>query len=439
LSQSRKILAEVGRWLIVLSFLATPMVTLRPNGTATFGDIFLALAACVAALLVILRRQLPELPKWLWIGTGLLLLAIVLDKVFPANVTDLVETYYPTPYSSSLSTGLRLIAALVILPVTVGILADRESVIRYAVWAWVAGATASCLVAALDGLFGTGLQEALADNKEEVGNFLGAIPPRFVGLGVHPTSFSVTAVMVIPFVLALSRTRNRFLALSPAMLIIAIAVVFSASRVGYLGAVAVAALSLCLNSELRGMLRRPDLRTWGPIAVILGLSVVLLFQGPPAYKTDDSENKSVDNAAARLSSDGGVSDESNNVRVKFAKASVKAIARRPVVGYGFIWIESAHDIYLELMVSGGIFALVGFLLVYLGYIRRGIRLAGKVVGELDGFRVAAVISLGSYLVMGLVQPDLLDRYLYLAAGLIMALATVSAAGKPGSEPDELSP
>lgn len=421
-------LVVLGRYLLVLAFLLTPLVTLRPGGAATFGDITLLLAACVALLVVISRRRLPDIPTWLWGGAGLLALSILLTVVLPpSTVEPLVKAYYPTPYTSSLETGIRLMIALLVLPLTAAVLADNSSTVRCAVWAWIAGVTASCLVATLDGVFGTNVQATFADNPEEVANWLKAIPARFVGLGVHPTSFSVTAVMAMPFLLAMMKSRRSFLLLSPALLVTCVALVLSASRVGYVGAVVVIALSLWLNPALRRLVFRPDFRIWVPLVLIAGISVFLFFDGPPALKQNDEGGTRPNNPAARVNNTTDAAEGSNSIRMEFVRKSIEFVGDRPFGGYGFEWIESAHSIYLQLLVSGGILALVGFFSVYLGYLRRGLNLRGRLPDDLEAIGAAAIAAMIAHLVMGIVQPDILDRYLYLPAGLIMALAAIQAA------------
>ena len=479
---------EAGKWILLATFLLTPMVTLRPGESATFGDLFLVLSVCAAGAIILIRRRLPEIPLWILGGGGLLVISIGITVAFPPDsVRTLVTTYFPNPYSSTVSTGARLIAALIVLPLAVGVLADRRSTVSLAAWAWIAGVSLSCLVAVFDGMLDTGLQVALADNPTEIETFLAQEPPRYVGLGVHPTSFAVTASMVMPVLLAKMSASKRFLALSPVMLLLVLGIVLSGSRVGYVGAALAVILSLWLNPALRRMVFRPDPRIWVPVLLVLGLSAAIFVKGPisnepevvvpappptapaPIEQSNDGDRsqpsrgqpgggKGVGKAAQgsvpnqqkpengqqdtppitikldptdRFNPSSIASIDSNDKRLEFAKQSVSFFVDRPLTGYGFEWIESAHNIYLQLLVSGGILALIGFLWVYGGFVWRGFRMRGQFSGDADAVRVATVVSLISYLVMGLVQPDLLDRYLYLPAGLILALSASREKGGSG--------
>jgi len=429
-------LGEAGRWLLVLTFFVTPMVTLRLGGSITLGDFFLALSAGVALLLLLLRWRLPELPVWILGGGALLILSIVITVVFPpASVADLVNSYYPSPYSSSPAAGLRFLTALIVLPLVTAVLANRRSTLRLLVWAWIAGVCLSCLVAVIDGITNAGLQISLASDPENVRVFLVLNPARYVGLGVHPTSFSVTAAMVMPVVLAKMTDARRVMVLSPVLLVLSVAIVLSGSRVGYIGVFVVVGLSLWLNPVFRRVALTPDYRVWGTFSAIVALCLALFIAGPPAKGPEPpaywtAREVTVDpknDVAAKIPSENRTDD-----RLGFLQDSVDFVADRPFGGYGYQWIESAHNIYLQLLVSGGILGLAGFLWVYLGYIRRGLNLSGRFSGEMEEIRLACTIALGSYLVMGFVQTDLLDRYLYLPAGLILALSALTMVDDSGA-------
>ena len=51
--------------------------------------------------------------------------------------------------------------------------------------------------------------------------------------------------------------------------------------------------------------------------------------------------------------------------------SIGFIEERPVLGYGFQWVEASHNTVLQMLMAGGILALVGFFLVLIGYLKIG--------------------------------------------------------------------
>lgn len=611
-------IAYVGELVLLAAFLLTPLTTLRPATNVTFGDCFLAVAVAIAAVILVLRRRSPAVPKWVWIGTGLLLLSIAAVEVFPPqSLDDLYATFTGTPYGSSLAAAMRLIVALVVVPVAVAIIVSRWSTIHLLVNAWIVGVSASCAVAVIDALFGFGLQASLANNPAEVTGFLGLEPGRYVGLGVHPTSFSVTVMMVSPLVLSKMTDSRRVLLFSPLFLLLVFAVILSGSRGGLVAIALATVLTVAFNPAVRGAIFNRQPRVLATLAANLVACGALLFLGPlhtffgtspdlspatiekearpgangnwvtnpglkrnldgwapfgdtatisrhrieaggggrdrwavrtvtkghkfpqdsegypeghtvvadvavsktytaslnvlaepgvtydlalqqingydiesanairlrgngkwqspsvsltfgpvgtravlnlhtaerlqattfysygarietssrspesqsvPALAGTDASSSEPDESGtlSRLNPFGLSAQSSDSERLRFIEDSIDYIVDRPVPGYGFQWIEVSHDIYLQLLLSGGLIALVGYLLVVAGYLREGMQIRSRVPENLRDIDVALMISMVAFLVMGLVQTDLVDRYLYLPVALILSMSFMVA-------------
>ena len=603
-------LTDAGEWVLLAAFLLTPLTTLRPVTNLTFGDCLLVLILAIAVALVILRRRVPVVPRWVWAGSALLFLSIAAVEIFPPlSLEALDETFSGTPYASSLAGATRLMVALVVFPVAIAVVVQRWATIGRLVNAWIIGVSLSCGVALVDAVLGLGLQLSLANNPGEVNSFLGIERERYVGLSVHPTSFSVSVAMVSPLVLGKMTDRGRVLRFFPLFVLLVCGVILSGSRGGLVGIALATVLTIALNSDVRhaifpkapkvmlamtaglataaallvlgplqstsenvvqpgsgatidarvgkdrNWVRNPNLAAdssdwasfgetaevsrirldgtpgrhdrwvlktvtkgntdaeghtvvtevevpgtytaslnvlarpgviyelrlqqydnrgevsrasstrftgtgrWqkprtklrfgpnGPFTVLnlltvkwpqattfLSYSARVLRSGKPPQNPSPakSDDEDIVDAAPSEGSDpftrfnpfGTSVQSSNSERVKYLEDSLKYIAQRPVPGYGFQWIEVSHNIFLQLVLSGGLVALLGYVLVIAGYFREGIRLRSRVSQQLAGIDLSLMISLAAFLVMGLVQTDLLDRYLYLPVALILSISSL---------------
>ena len=439
-------IAGAGEWALFAAFLLTPLTTLRPGTSITFGDCLLALVLAIAVVLVVLRRRLPVALRWVWIGTALLFVSIATVEVFPpVSLEALIETFSGTPYGSSIAGAARLMAALVVFPVAVATVVQRWVTIGLLVNAWIVGVSISCGVAVIDAAAGTGLQASLANNPSLVSDFLGLEPARYVGLSVHPTSFSVSVAMASPLVLGKMTDSGRVLRFSPLFLLFAFGVILSGSRGGLVGMALAIVLTIALNSDVRHAIfsKRPTVLLI--IVAELAACTALLLLGTPRPDPVIQPTPGTSKARAGADGNGNVSridpfgdsaQVSNAEREKLVEESLDYVAERPVPGYGFQWIEASHSIYLQLLLSGGLIALLGYVLVIGGYFREGIRLRSRVPGYLRGVDVSLMISMAVFLVMGLFQTDLLDRYLYLPVALILSMSALLRRSESEASSDE---
>ena len=163
-------------------------------------------------------------------------------------------------------------------------------------------------------------------------------------------------------------------------------------------------------------------------------------QGNKQSRRDRGEDEKSDRVGGEIAGinridPGGFSAQfSDAIRRQYIDDSLEYIRDRPFVGYGFEWIEVSHNIYLQLLLSGGLFALIGYLLVMAGYLREAIRLRSRLSGLRLDLLTAASVSIITYLVLGLVLPDIVDRYLYLPVALVLSMSALAR-----SSPDPESP
>jgi hypothetical protein len=113
----------------------------------------------------------------------------------------------------------------------------------------------------------------------------------------------------------------------------------------------------------------------------------------------------------------------DNGRLELYAEALSDFLARPLTGHGFSQIRDALNIYLQLLQAGGLIALSAFSLFTVGSLRLGWRLAHEPVlsGSMRSLAVALTVSVLVWLQEGLVQNAIYDRYLYVPAGLLLAM------------------
>lgn len=438
------LVATAGKWLLALTFLTLPLNTLRPVRGIALADLVIPLLFLAAFVLFLarasVRKSVFQLPGWLWLGSGILVLSIGLIELFPpGDLGPLVSAFdtYGVEESKSVVVGSRLLIALVIFPVVVGLLVDRWATIRLLVDAWIIGVTISCVVVVLDTFFGFGIQKALAFDPTTIAIYLDQStgdPARQVGLTDHPNTLGLIAAMVSPMVLAKMESRRGLVTYGPVLMLLTLGIVASGSRTALIVLAVGFALMVGLDERFRRTLG--SLRIWTKLAMLVGfVAVVALFSVAASAPESDVGNSDSGPASAvpsgldRTFNPGGVSATyANNEREAWIRDSLEFISERPLLGHGFQWVEASHNTVLQLLLSGGVIALVGFFVVIGGYLKLGFGLRSRIPKDLENTCVALAISLVLYLVSGLTTNHIFQRYLYIPAGLILALYVLQKNG-----------
>ena len=432
---------ESEKWLLLAIFFAAPLATLRVGGGITFADAFLLLAGLLAVCRLIARRRFPVSAPWIWWGAAILVFSMVLGQLIPpATVEPLEMAFSRTVDAPSVLTSAQLLLALVALPIIVCIVVDCWSTIPALATAFIAGVSASCSVALLDAYLGTSLQISLATDEALATSFLDSAPTRYLGLTVHPNHLAFTVVLALPLVLAKMTSVRRLLLGLPVCVLFMVAVLLSGSRMGLIGVAFVVFASLALNPRIRSvaLTLRPGVLT-GYLAALV-VTVLLAFfvpiQGPPLGQVPAGVDSPAGvNSPAEADSPAGLSrlgpgdssaEESDAIRRQYLEDSVSFIADRPLVGYGYQWVEASHNVYLQFLVAGGVIALAGFLIVMAGYFRQILELRGRISGSMLDLLVGSGISLAALLLMGMTSNLVVERFIYLPVLLVMAMAALVA-------------
>jgi O-antigen ligase len=391
---------------------------LRFGDAITASDALFVLAAGAAVIATLRRRALPvKVPVWLILAAGGLLAAGLLVELFPPSppsriLLDRKVSLDELRQLSNLPVLARFLFALAVVPLLIAMAASSGARVWLLVDLWLAAVAVNCVVALAD-YWGAGIGEAFTGS--DYATHVAGQPDRQPGLTTFPLELSLQSVMALPVVLArLSSGADRRGALLALLPLLIVGLLLTGSRAGLLGATVGSVLILLLQ-------RRPR---W---AVASATFFVALFAAGAV-----GVNAPLLQGAERLSGGGtaAVSDERRTLGWDQALAD---ISNRPLLGYGFQFVRSAHSVYLQLLQAGGPLALVAFALFAGGVLRIAVRLGRGAEGRSPPTALAQALGVGMlvWLLTGIVQNSIFDRFLYIPAGLLLGLWMWAPGTRPG--------
>lgn len=382
----------------------------RVGGSLLVDPLTVVAFVCVCVHVTLNRRAVP-VPPWLLLAGIGLTLAALLSIIFPPRPEllrnpalqqlQVASGAAAAPGRSNIGSMLKFEVALVLLPLMLVVVATTPRRCSRMADLWAI----SALISAAAGLCDfSGIAHLVP---------VPYVPPgRESGLAFHANHLALTCAMALPIVILWSVRGPRWrVAAALGAPILLGAIYASGSRAGTVGAlVAVSATVIAV----------PRLRRWLGFALpIAGMLLVLLLAFTNAgSQIIDQVRLNPGNPNALLS---------NGQRNIAAATALDEIRARPIEGVGFSVIDDAHNIYLQLLASGGIIALAAFA-VFCGGLIKSTRLALDGV-QADEATVLAVAIL-VWLVSGVVDNQVADRYLYVAPALLVAMAHV-AGGRRG--------
>jgi O-antigen ligase len=244
---------------------------------------------------------------------------------------------------------------------------------------------------------------------------------RSSGLTIHPNYLALTALMgTPPAMIWIGRSRRWTWAGAISVLLLIGGVYASGSRDGIVTVVFLIVVMAVAVPRFRRRLL-PAL----PILLVgLGGAVALILMFTKAGNQILSHVRLGGNDVSAAGSD--------LQRTTAAHVAWVQIKARPLEGVGFSVIEDAQDIYLQVLAAGGLIAGVAFVSFVLGLFataRRAWRIAPR--DEV----VAATVCIVGWLVNGIFDSQLADKYLYVIPGLLIAMASVKDVPAPADNPD----
>lgn len=402
----------IGRWLLVLA-VGTSTWNAVAAGPAKPGPVLLALALVV---LLVLHAGAPvpvRVPGWVWVLGGTVLLvaaAAALSPPSPAYMsaryvggeTVTLEQLQGASLLNVVEAGQWLVAA-VALPVAACLaVRDRPGLPLLLVDAWIVGATVNAAVGIADEWAGTTVSEAL----------LGAVDigGRQAGLTVQPNHLAVAVAVTLPVALWRTVRRGRLVLMAACVAVLAVGLVTTGSRGGLAAAVLACGVVLLADRRIRG-----HLAVLGVLGVAAGVLVAALRPQVLAGLAED----------LRLTGDGG-GRESDAIRERIAQQALADFAHDPVRGVGLEVVVQGHSIWLQLLASGGVVLLVGFLVTCTGF---GLDALAQRRASAD-LSMAMALAAGTWLVVGVVENNLTDLFLYVPFAVVAALHALERPG-PG--------
>ncbi|MBA8801834.1 O-antigen ligase [Nocardioides ginsengisegetis] len=354
---------------------------------------------------------LGRLPGWLLGPLLVVVIVAILDLLFPVGLRYLAERYVQKPYVNPELAVARWLVALAVLPwAFVQICCcqfgrDPRRILDF----WVYGIALSGALATTDllGLTATG---------DFLGNE-GAISGRESGLATHANNLAVSCAVALPLSVALGR-RRPFLAVLCGVAITGGALA-SGSRGGQLGAVSSLLFVFIL---VRGSRRR----LWTGVAVF-GVAAFAMAALVPSI----GDRLNLDKVLRFANSSGTTASDSG--RRFLVEQAIADFLHRPLSGIGYEVLNHAHDIYLQMLSSGGLLLAGSFAVLTAGAMRTGLS-ASRRGFALGGYLVASLLT---WLQVGLVENQLTDRYLYfpLAALVVVEVVAHVHPREPVSRPE----
>lgn len=409
---------------VAIGFVLLAALTVTWNGiklpaVGVPADIFILLSLVISGFMVVFGDLRFSVPIWQLIPCLAILMCVLVRQFDPAPYYLRVLRFQVQGYKPESATkALFWLFAILIVPLAIIACIAIER--RAAVWtmgAYVTGATLSSVVAITD----------LTGVTPHIGRSLAAVTGarsslfnadlsdnRVPGLSDHPNTLGFTAVLSIPIVIYFIGTMRRKWIGAIALIVLFGGILACGSR----GAQAVAPLV-----ALAAMLWMPNRRSLTRVFSISALAVVvagvLLLVSLPSdvrqgvFRVIQGVNSDQYAVSAISASDAE--------RLSVLRNGVADWQLYPVFGAGIRHIVEAHNIYVQLLAAGGVVLAVAMLVYWFWMLRDCWRLSklGIVYARF------LMLSIGSWLILGMVENFVTDRYVYFAIGCVAGLASVN--------------
>jgi hypothetical protein len=382
-------------------------------GPLQMGDVFLLSAFFFTAAMVVFGNLRFPIPWWLWVPAVALLAcfnALILSPI-PA-VSFAVRYEHEIRTAGGGAKSAFWIVALLVVPIAAIACAALDSRAPKWIMAWfLAGASVSSLVALTDLTKVTHISRMLGFQFTDAESNGTVSALRQPGLTSHPNAVGLACAIAAPFaVYFISESRRRWLPCVALVLLFG-GVLASGSRGAQVvlpTAVLIAVFVSPHKKKLVGWLAATL------AAAILGGLTVLMLLAPGML-----------GKLFRFNGHGSI-NRSNLDRQHLRAQAWSDFRDHPVFGIGIKHISESHCIYLQLMASGGIVLVAGMLIYWFGTLR-WCWLAQRTGDALGRYLMTSVTA---WLVLGFMENQLTDRFLYYPIGCAAALAAAYRVGTP---------
>jgi hypothetical protein len=380
-----------------------------PAGGGAFGDATLVLAFLAVMADVIGRRRPVPMPPWLLLAGLGLFLAFVVTMISPpsgaliqksnlvgatlAQQSGSTGPVAPLGLSGDILNLFEFELALVLIPILLASVATTPRRCRLVMDLFTAGAIINGAVGVLD-IGGIHLGPNLPYEN------------RSLGLTIHPNYLALTCVIALPMALLwFGRSRRYTVAGVIGVTSLLGGVYASGSRAGFVAAAIALVVTVCFVPRLR--------RGLPYVLPVIGgaLVAILLFT--------QTGHKLLVQLRLAGSSSTTATNGSNYQRSILASTAWSTFKVRPISGIGWSVVTGAHDIYLELLESGGVIALAAFL-TFIGGMIASVR--ASLSGPLREEAIVCGMAILAWLANGVFDNQVADKYLYLVPGMLIAIA-----------------
>ncbi len=357
------------------------------------------------------------LPGWLLGAAGIMFASQLLNQFFlvPNPPQDPPPSF--TPPGPAIVTMLRFELAFLIVPVVIGAVASSWRRANLFANLWLFSATISAAIGTFDRFTGAGVGQSITGVIVNDGS-------RVAGLTIHPNTFALTCAMTLPIALLRAvqfRGPGRAAAITASVLLCG-GVLVSGSRVGLFSLVLAVGLTALLIPKLRARI------------VVIGLAAaVLIVVVAPT-------NNPLLEGISRLSG-GGDSSAATGQRSDQFHESLHIALAHPVTGIGYTVVADAHSLPLQFWETAGFLGILALILYSAGTFLTGWRLyrdPGLPRGS-PPFVGAVMISFAVWLIAGLGQNEIADRYIFVPVGLLLGLGLAAQAGRSQGNGHEALP
>ena len=404
--------------------------------TATWGgiylggfqvaDIFLFLTFIVTVAMVVFGNLRFAVPWWLWapaVAIFVCFTALIYSPIPDAYFGWRYEHVLYSPFSGWSNTGppggvksAFWIVALLVVPIAAIACTALDSRVPKWIVAWfLAGVAVSSLIALTDLTNLTHVSRNLTLASLRTGYQFDS--NRETGLTDHPNTLGLVCTIAVPFAVHfISESRRRWLPCT-ALVLLCGGVVASGSRGAQVVFPTAVLVAILFSPHKKKVVKW--LAATLTAAVLGGLTALsLLVPGilDKLFRFDESR--------ASLGSD----DE----RAFLHAQAWNDFKNYPVFGIGIKHIGEAHNIYLQMMSAGGCVLVAGMLIYWFGTLR-SCWLAKRSGEALGAYLMLSVIL---SLVIGVLENQLTDRFLYYTIGCVAALAATYRVATPASQPPD---
>ena len=370
--------------IAAFAFFLLPLNAVRLSPSVTLGDLCLLLLL-VPFLVRVATGHALRPPLWLVLAVTLVAIPVIAQALAGLGLeTDVL-------------TGMLFVIAMAGTPILLASAGHGPGRRATLVEAWLMGAALTAAVALLDALGATAIGQAVS------GTYWNG---RFAGLTVHPNHLGLVAVMALPVAMWwVNSHSDRGARVGGVLLagLLVVGVLASGSRAALITAIVIGFLSLVAQA------RNSNTGMVSPVALFLGSAFIVAAALiiTPAIATS---------GLARLVGETDTS-AANQAHLDAMAASLNSFYGNPLIGVGFGSVRLANNIVLQSLQAGGVLAALGLVAYFAGAIASGIRNSVTT----NGLGVALSLSVIAWLVDGLFQNIIYDRFLFLPVALILSI------------------